>query len=96
MSYPDETMRLARDLAEEVVRLARELLQAGGELAYVQTVYTMAAIEILSEAEALGVLAASGDQDAGVALDGILSQLAALGDRARKERDQRRSDRRRP
>jgi hypothetical protein len=28
MSYPDETMRLARDLAEEVVRLARELLQA--------------------------------------------------------------------
>jgi hypothetical protein len=52
MSYPDETMRLARDLAEGVVRLARELLQAGADLAYVQTVYTTAAIEMLSEAEA--------------------------------------------
>jgi hypothetical protein len=92
MSYPDETMRLARDLAEEVVRLARELLQAGADLAYVQPVYTIAAIEILSEAEALGVLAASGDQDAGAALAETLSQLAALRDRARRERDQGRSD----
>jgi hypothetical protein len=92
MSYPDETMRFARDLAEEVVRLARELLQAGTDLAYVQTVYTIAAIEILSDAEALGVLAASGDQDAGAALDESLSKLAALRDRARQERDQGRSD----
>jgi hypothetical protein len=92
MSYPDETMRLARDLAEGVVRLARELLQAGADLAYVQTVYTIAAVEILSEAEALGVLAASGDQDAGAALAESLSQLAALRDRARRERDQGRSD----
>jgi hypothetical protein len=92
MGYPDETMWLARDLTEEVVRLASELLQAGADLAYVQTVYTIAAIEILSEAEALGVLAASGDQDAGAALDETLSHLAALGDRARRERDQGRSD----
>jgi hypothetical protein len=92
MSYPDETMRLARDLAEELVRLARELLQTGTGLAYVQTVYTIAAIEILSEAEALGVLAASGDHDAGAALDETLSQLVVLRDRARWERDQRRSD----
>ncbi len=92
MSYPDETMRLARDLTEEVVRLARELLQAGADLAYVQIVYTIAAIEILSEAEALGVLTASGHQDAGAALDETLSQLAALRDRARRERDQGRSD----
>jgi hypothetical protein len=35
------------------VRLARELLQTGADLAYVQTVYTIAAIEILSEAETL-------------------------------------------
>jgi hypothetical protein len=91
MSYPDETMRLARDLAEEVVRLARELLQTGTDLAYVQTVYTIAAIEILSEAEALGVLAASGDHDAGVALDETLSQLVVLRDRARRERDRGRS-----
>jgi hypothetical protein len=93
MSYPDETMRLARDLAEEVVRLARELLQAGADLTYVQTVYTIAAIEILSEAEALGVLAASGDQDASAALDETLSKLVSLRDQARRERDQRRSDR---
>lgn len=93
MSYPDETMRLARDLAEEVVRLARELLQAGAGLAYVETVYTIPAIEMLSEAEALGVLAASSDQDAGAALDDTVSQLAALRDRASQERDRRRSGR---
>ena len=93
MSNPDETMRLARDLAEEVVRLATELLQAGADLAYVQTVYTIAAIEILSEAEALGVLAASGDQDAGAALNQTLSRLATLRDRARRERDQEGSGR---
>jgi hypothetical protein len=98
MSYPDENMRLARDLAEEVVRLARELLQAGAELAYVQAVYTTAAIEILAEAEAeaLGVLAASGDQDAGDALDEAVSKLADLRDRARRERDPGRSDGWRP
>jgi len=39
MSYPDETMRLARGLAEEVVRLARELLQAGTDLPHVRTDY---------------------------------------------------------
>jgi hypothetical protein len=68
------------------------LLHAGAELACAQTVYTFAAIEILSEAEALAVLAASGDQDACAALDETLSQLAALRDRARRERDQGRSD----
>ncbi len=92
MGYPDETMRLARDLTEEVVRLARELMQAGAGLAYVQSVYTTAALEMLSEAEALGVLAAAGDQDAGTALDRTLAQLIALRDRARREGDQERSD----
>ncbi len=92
MSYPDETMRLARDLADEVVRLARELLHAGADLTHVQTVYTIAAIEILSEAEALGVLAASGDQDAGAALNETLSKLSALRDQARRERGRGRSD----
>ena len=88
MSYPDETMRLTRDLTEEVVRLARELLQAGADLAYVQTAYTVVAIELLSEAEALGVLAAGGNQNADAALEETLSQLSALRDRARRERDQ--------
>ena len=93
MSYPDETMRLARDLAEEVVRFASELLQAGAELAHVHTDYTIAAVEMLGEAEALGVLAASGDQDAGAALGETVSQLAALRDRACRERGQGGSDR---
>ncbi|MFI4993616.1 MAG: hypothetical protein ACHQCH_08400 [Solirubrobacterales bacterium] len=92
MSDADENMRLARGLTEEVVRLASELLQAGAELAHVQTHYTTAAIEILSEAEALGVLAASGDQDARAALDETLSKLAELRDRAHQERDRGRSD----
>jgi hypothetical protein len=73
------------------VRLARELLQAGAELAYVQAVYTTAAIEMLGDAEALGVLAASGDQDAREALDEAVFKLAALRDRARRERDRGRS-----
>lgn len=92
MSYPDEHMRLARGLAEEVVRLATEMLQAGADLARVQTHYVIVAIEILSEAEALGVLAASGDQDAHIALDKTLSKLARLRDQARQERDGSRSD----
>jgi len=92
MSYPDETMRLARGLTKEVVRLASELLQAGADLAHVQTHYTIAAIEILSEAEAFGVLAASGDQDARAALDETLSKLAGLRDRAHQERNRDRSD----
>jgi hypothetical protein len=75
-----------------VVRLARELLQTGADLAYAQTVYTIVAIELLSEAEVVGLLAASGDQNAGAALDETLSELATLSDRARRERDQRRSD----
>lgn len=93
MSYPDETMRLARSLAEEIVRLAGELLQAGADLEHVRADYTIAAIETLREAEALGVLAASGDQNASAALDENLSRLAELRDRACQERDRRRSNR---
>jgi hypothetical protein len=92
MGSPDEAMRLARDLTEEVVRLASELLPEGAELAHVQTDYTIAAIEMLGEAEALGVLAASGNQHARSALDETLSELADLRDRARRERGQARSD----
>jgi hypothetical protein len=92
MSYPDETMRLARGLAEETVRLARELLGAGTDLTHVQADYAIAAIEMLSEAEAHGVLAASGDQDARAALDETLSKLVSLRDRAHQERDRGRSD----
>jgi transcriptional regulator with XRE-family HTH domain len=93
---PTEPMRRARTLTEEVMRLARELLQAGAELAHVQTDYTIAAIEMLGAAEALEALATSGDQDARGALDGTLSKLVGLRDRARRERDQGRSDGQRP
>jgi hypothetical protein len=92
MGYPDETMRLARGLAEEVVRLASESLQAGADLARVQSHYTVAAIEMLSEAEALGVLAAGGNQDARAALDETLAKLGGLRDRAHQEKDQGRLD----
>jgi hypothetical protein len=92
MSYPDETMRLARGLTEEVMTLASELLQAGADLTHVHTHYTIAAIEILGDAEALGVLAVGGDQDAGVALEETLSKPVSLRDRAQQERDRGRSD----
>jgi hypothetical protein len=81
-------VEFARSLTEEVVRLARELLQAGTGLAYVQTVYTMPVIELLSEAEALGILAGSGDRDALAALDRVTSRLAELKDEALAERGQ--------
>jgi hypothetical protein len=64
----------------------------GTDLTHAQTAYAIAAIEMLSEVEALGVLAASGDQDARAALDETLSKLVSLRDQAQRERDRGRSD----
>jgi hypothetical protein len=47
---------------------------------------------MLSDAEAIGVLAASGDQGAHAALERTLAKLAELRDQAREERDRGRSD----
>jgi len=87
MSNPEEAVRLVRRLAEEVVGLAGELLLADAAVQRVQSRYAIAAIELLSEAETLGILATSGDRDALAALDGITSRLAELRDQARVERN---------
>jgi hypothetical protein len=64
MSNPEQTMQLARSLAEEVVGMAGEMLLSDADIEHVQRRYTMPAIELLGEAEALGILAGSSDRDA--------------------------------
>ena len=77
---------LARSPAEEVVGIAGELLLSDADVDYVQRRYTMPAIELLGEAEALGILAGSGDRDALAALHRVTSRLAELKDEALAER----------
>jgi hypothetical protein len=69
------------------VGLAGELLLSDADVEHVQSRYTMPAIELLSEAEALGILAGSGDRDALATLDRVTSSLAELRDQARMDRD---------
>jgi hypothetical protein len=88
MSNLEQTIRLARILTEEVVGIAGELLLADTDIEHVQSHYTIPAIEFLSEAEALAILAGSGDRDALAALHQITSRLAELRDQALEERNQ--------
>lgn len=88
MSNPEQAMQLARRLAEEVVGVAGELLLSDADVDYVQRRYTMPAIALLSEAEALGILAGSGDRDALAALHRVTSRLAELRGQVHGERDQ--------
>ena len=87
MSNSEQAIQLARSLAEEVVGLAGGLLLSDADVEYVKSRYTMPAIELLSEAEALGILAGSGDQDALATLGRVTSSLAELRDQARTDRD---------
>ena len=82
MSAPEEAIQLARGRAETIVGLAAEMLLTGTDLSHVQAHYVIPAIELLSEAEAVGVLAAGGDRDAGEALDRIAHKLSELRDEA--------------
>ncbi|HSZ12640.1 MAG TPA: hypothetical protein VK790_01225 [Solirubrobacteraceae bacterium] len=86
MSNPEQMMQLARDLAEEVVGVAGELLLSDADVEHVQRRYTMPVIELLSEAEALGILAGTGDRYALAALHRVTSRLAGLKDEALAER----------
>jgi hypothetical protein len=78
-----ETIGMARDLAGEVIDIAGDLLSAGLDIGHVQERYAVGAIELLSEAEAQAVLAASDDEDAVAALVRITGALADLRDEAR-------------
>jgi hypothetical protein len=78
MSNSEQAIQRARSLAEEIVGLAGELLLSDADIEQVQSRYTMPAIELLGEAEALGILAGSGDRDALAALDRVTSSLAEL------------------
>jgi hypothetical protein len=85
MGEVEELVRLARDLAEEVVGLASDLLSAGTDIAHVQGRYVAVAVELLADAEAQSLLAAGGDPDALTALAGVAGDLAGLRDTARAE-----------
>jgi hypothetical protein len=88
VSNPERTIQLARSLAEEVMGVAGELLLSDTDIEHVRRRYTMPVIELLGEAEALGILAASGDRDALAALHRVTSRLAELKDEALAERGQ--------
>lgn len=81
----DQLIGLTRDLAEDIVALAGELLLSGADIEWVQRQYVVSAIELLADAEAQGVLAAAGDRDALDALGRITDELADLRRRARAE-----------
>jgi hypothetical protein len=85
MDEVEELVRLARDLAEEVVGLASELLSAGMEIAHVRSRYVAVAVELLADAEAQSLLAVGGDPDALTALASVAGDLAGLRDTARAE-----------
>ena len=88
MDEVEELVRRARDLAEEVVGLAIELLSAGTDVARVQGRYVTIAVELLTDAEAHSLLAAGDDPEALAALTGIAGELADLRDTARAESSQ--------
>jgi hypothetical protein len=88
MNEVEELIQLARDLAEEVVGLAIELLSAGADVAHVQGRYVAVAVELLTDVEAHSLLAAGGDPDALAALGNIVAVLAGLRDSARAESSQ--------
>ena len=85
MDDVEELVRLARDLAEEVVGLASELLSVGTDIEHVQGRYVAVAVELLADAEARSLLAAGGNPDALAALARVAGELAGLRDTARAE-----------
>jgi hypothetical protein len=85
MDEVEELVRHARDLAEEVVGLAIELLSAETDVAHVQGRYVAVAVELLTDAEAHSLLAAGGDQYALAVLVSVTADLARLRDTARAE-----------
>jgi hypothetical protein len=85
MEEVEELVRIARDLAEQVVGFASVLLSAGADIAHVQGRYVDIAVELLADAEAQGLLAAGGDSDALAALVRVAGDLVSLRDTARTE-----------
>jgi len=87
MDDVEELIGLARDLAEEVVGIATELLSAGIDIERIQGRYVAVAVALLADAEAQSLLAVGGDRDAVAVLARIANELAGLRDKARAESD---------
>jgi hypothetical protein len=81
----DELIGLARNLAEEVVGAASELLSGGADIDRIHRRYVIGAIELLADAEAQAILATSDDEDALPELMRIVNDLARLRDDAHVE-----------
>jgi hypothetical protein len=86
----------ARRSALQLVARASALLAHGAGLQHVQDDYVVAALELLEDAEAYGVLAAGGDRDAVAVIEHTIRELDALHrklSRELAERDQADGDR---
>jgi chemotaxis protein histidine kinase CheA len=77
----------ARDLVTEVVELAGRLLNLDTDADRVHRDYSMRAFELLTEAEAQGLLATSGARSSMVALEDQIGRLSRLKREASRELD---------
>lgn len=81
MTDAHELIGLARDLAENIVGLASELLLSNIDIEQVHGRYVTVALELLADAEAQILLAASYDRGDFAALERLGSELAILHDK---------------
>ncbi len=86
MDETDELIGQARDCVDKVITCAAALLRSGADAGRVHHEYIVATFDLLSEAEAQGLLAASGDQAARRALKDVIVRLARLQSEAQSER----------
>lgn len=85
LGRPEHAIRLARGIAEETLNIAGRLILARNEVERISSCYAVPATELLSDAEALLILASRGDREALAALDMTTRRLTELRDQARAE-----------
>jgi hypothetical protein len=80
-----QLLSAARTSTMQLVARSRELLAHGADLRYVQDDYIAVALVFLEDAEAYGVLAATGDASALAAIERVIEKLEALHDKLSRE-----------
>jgi predicted nucleic acid-binding protein len=88
LGRPEHAIRLARGIAEETLNIAGRLILDRKEPERQSSVYAVPTMELMSEAEALVILASQGDKEALASLDLTIRRLAELRDQARTEAGQ--------
>jgi hypothetical protein len=82
----------ARDLVTEMIELARGLLDSGADVDRIHREYVTQALDLLTEIEVQGLLAASGHRSSMIAIENQIGRLSRLKQKATQELD-RYSDR---